>query len=165
MASTVFPPGVPSFLPQNSQTRIYLYNSKFLTFKLNEKVAKMFESPISDVGKRTWKTKGSYATFEILVHLFKFDQNPLSSPYNTAKSVASLYLQHEDTDVSFYPFSGSTGEGLPLRKVASNDPVLCHIANIDFDFLERAGNMFDVCKITFITNEFYDLSKLILNPA
>lgn len=163
MASSVFPSGVPSFLPQNSQTRIMLYYS-VLDASFSEKVAKMFQSPISEVGKRTWKTKGKYASFKVMVHLHKFDSAPLASPYDSAKSIANLLLSYEDQDVSFYPFSGQLGSGLPLRKVASDNPALCHIANIDFDFLDKAGNTFDVCTITFIVNEFYDLKKLIITP-
>lgn len=158
--SNVFESGVPKFVGTGTPNSngVTLYYS-VLDANFSEKVMKMFESPVSTAGTRTWKYKGRHATFNVTVHLHKFDSKPLSSPYNSAKSVAALLLTYDNQDIQFYPFYNSLNE-LGIKNLAGT-LITCHIENISFDFLEKVGSRFDICTITFRTNAFYDLSRLI----
>lgn len=156
--SGVFPNGVSSFLESGGSTRKVLYYSTLVEWT-PERSQKMFESPVSTTGLRTWKYKGEYATFKIKMLLHKFDSDPLTAPYNTAKSVANLLLDYENTDVSFYPFGELSGS--PITAVSTSNHVPCRML-LDFDFEIKEGALLDVCYLTFITNQFYDKGKLII---
>ena len=164
--SSIFGIGVPKFTgtgSPDSTTRILYYS--ILDPKFSEKIYKIFDSPVSVSGKRTYKTRGRYATFYVTVNLYLYDSNPhgISSLPN-AKTFANTLLSYEDKDVIFYPFKdGSTlgdGAGKTLKN-ASAETVNCRLVDLDFDFIEKRGGMFDVVTLTFMTNEFWNLASII----
>ena len=159
--SNVFETGLPRFVGTGTpdSNGVILYYS-ILDASFSEKVMKMFESPVATAGTRTWKYKGRHATFSVTVHLHKYDSNPPSTGiYASAKAFVAALLTYEDQDVNFYPFYDAGAEK-PIKDTAGA-LVTCHIVDIKFDFLERVGSLFDICTITFQTNKFYDLTKLI----
>lgn len=166
--SKVFGLGVPKFVgtgSPDSGTLILYYSN--LDPQWSDKRQKMFESPVSESGHRTWKVKGKHASFTVMVHLHKYDVTPpaAGAEYQTSKAFVKKLLTYEDKDVTFYPFKDAAtlndGAGLPLKDASSNT-ITCHIADLQFDFLEKAGSRFDVCTITFVTNDFYDINKSVL---
>jgi hypothetical protein len=163
--STVFETGVPMFTgiaPADTTERLLSYST--IEFQ-SEKVQKMFQSPVSSTGHRTWKIQGTAAnharhlTFNVHVELHKFDSNPLTSPFDSAKAAAALLLTYEDTDVYFYPFFNV----LNYLGVKNSAGVLvpCHLVEIQFGWKVLAGALLDVCDLTFMTNDFCDISKLV----
>lgn len=160
--SSVFGVSVPKFVGTGDpdSNTVILYWS-ILDPKFSDKRQKMFESPVSQSGHRTWKVRGKHASFDVMIHLSKWDIPGVSD----AKGFVSNLLRYEDKDVYFYPFKDAAvigdGLGLPLKD-ASDNLITCHIADIQFDFLEKRTAEFDVCTITFVTNDFYDLKKSVL---
>lgn len=160
--STVFETGVPKFVGTDTNGVTLYYSTIEI---VPEKTQKMFQSPVSNSGHRTWKIqgtaadKGRHITFNVHMELHKFDSNPLSSPYNTAKSVAALLLNYEDDDVTFYPFYNA-GNELAVKNNAGTI-VKCHFVDIRFGFKILPGALLDVCELTFMTNDFCDLAKLV----
>lgn len=161
--STIFENGVVAFTgngtPDSDEVLIYY---SILEPSFSEKAMKMFDSPISTTGTRTWKHKGIHATFEVLVHLHKYDNTPkpsVSAWHQTAKAMAKKLLTYQDKDVTFYPFFNESNK-LPLKD-SSNNVVYCHLVNIDFNFLKKPSNVYDICTLTFKTNKFYDINKII----
>lgn len=160
--STVFESGVPKFTGSDSNSVTLYYSTIEL---VPEKSVKMFQSPVSESGTRTWKVKGAagnhgrHMTFNVRMHLHKFDSTPLTSPYNTARSVAALLLGYEDDDVTFYPFFNQSNQ-LPVKN-ANGDVVKCHFVDIKFGFLVQNGALLDICDMVFMTNEFIDISKIV----
>lgn len=160
MVDSVFGKGCPQFIV--GATTVSLYYS-VLDAKWSEKEQKLFASPISASGDRTYKVRGKYATFQVGIHLHKYDTNPagyvgLSSAYDTAQLLLSL----EDQDGTFYPFTtGWTPYGAQPIKDSSDNIVPCRLFDIQPDFLEKAGGKFDYWTLTFLTNKFYDMSKLL----
>lgn len=160
--STVFGISVPKFVGTGDpDTATVFLHCSILDPQFSDKRQKMFESPVSASGHRTWKVKGKHATFQVFIHLSKYDVTGIS----TAKEFVANLLRYEDKDVHFYPFKDAVSEnddlGLPLKD-AANNLITCHIADIQFDFLEKRGAMYDVCTITFMTNDFYDIKKSVL---
>lgn len=124
--------------------------------KFSEKVFKVFESPVSSSGQRTYKNKGRYATFYVVVYLFNYDINPRNyANLPSAKTMANTLLTYENQDVRFYPFNNEI-------KNSANANVHCRLIDLEFDFMEKIGSKHDIVTLTFMTNEFYDLSKLII---
>ena len=162
--STVFEIGPATFTGNgtpDSDTVIIYYG--ILEPSFSEEVLKMFESPISEAGTRTWKYKGRHATFEVLVHLHKYDlatKPSISAWHQSAKAMAKKLISYYNQDVTFYPFYDS-GNALPIKDSA-DAVVYCRLMHIDFNFLKKPGNAYDICTLTFKTNKFYDINKIIL---
>lgn len=160
--SLVFGTNVPKFVgtgdPDSATVTLYY---SILEPSWSEKSQKMFESPVSSTGHRTWKYKGRHASFKVFVHIMKHQLFGGS----VAKTWVSNLLRYDGKDVIFYPFKDAAvagdGNGLPLKN-SSDATITCRIANIEFDFLQKAGSLYDVCTITFITNDFYDITKSVL---
>ena len=130
----------------DSTTRILYYS--ILDPQFSEKVFKIFESPVSASGKRTYKTRGRYATFSVDVLLCRYVDNSLAiGSLPTAKQMASTLLSYEDKDVVFYPFKdGATygdGFGKPIKN-AANVNVNCRLIDVNFSFLENISGDYDV---------------------
>ena len=158
--SGVFETGVPLFTGSGDPDtlEVYLYHS-IIDPSFSEKTMKMFESPVSADGDRTFKNKGRHATFTVTVNLHKFDSSPGTGIYASSKAYAANLLRYENKNVYFYPFYNISN---PLGvKDSGGTLVPCHLTDIKFGFLERAGSLHDVCTITFVTTKFYDLSKLV----
>jgi hypothetical protein len=165
--STVFETGTPKFIGSDTNG-VSLYYS-ILTFT-EEKTQKMFQSPVSETGHRTFKNQGTVAdharhmTFNVHIELHKFDtirdDSPFDAPpYDSAKAFANLLLTYEDDDVTFYPFYNS-GNELAVKNNADSI-VKCHLVSITFNFKDNAGALGDVCDLVFMTNDFCDIRKLI----
>lgn len=164
--SSLFGIGVSKFTgtgTPDSLTQILYYSTLDPVF--SEKVLKMFESVVSSSGKRTWKVKGRYATFNVFVHLHKYDTNPLGiGGLPSSKTFYSTLLTYENNDVVFYPFKDGVADGDGLGKAIKNSAsanVNCRLVDIQNDFLIKPGSRLDVCTLVFKTNEFYDISKLV----
>ena len=160
--SAVFESGVPKFIGTDTNSVTLHYS----VIELNpDKSIRMFQSPVSESGKRTWKVKGLAAnhgrhmTFNVRVELHKFDSTPLTAPYNTSKSVAALLLGYEDDDVTFYPFYNS-GNELAVKNNAGT-VVKCHFVDIKFGFHVQAGALLDYRDLVFMTNDFMDIRKIV----
>jgi len=152
--SSVFGTGVPVFTGSGTpdSTTITLFYST-LQPSFSEKVMKMFESPVSADGVRTFKNKGRHATFTVIVNLYKYDLTPKASAdawTQSAKAMAAKLLTYENQNMTFYPFASP---GYSLQ---------CHLVDINFSFLENVGSVHDVCALTFKTTQFYDLSSLVI---
>lgn len=162
--SNIFGTGKPSFKGTGTpdSNDVILYHATIITSDFSEKVMKMFDSPVAGSGQRTWKHKGRHATFQVLVHLHKYDTEPPSTGiYATAKAFAQALLTYENQDVQFCPFYTSGGANIYLKN-SFNTVISLHVVSIEFDFLKKISSQYDIATITFKTNEFYDLSKLVL---
>lgn len=152
--SSIFGTGYSSFTGNGSpdSNTVVIYHST-LEPNFSEKISKMETSPVSTTGKRSFKTKGRHATFTVLVHLHKYDRatKPSADAWTQSSSLMAAklitYLHH---DVIFYPFT-TPGYGITT----------CHLTEIKFDFLRKIGAKYDICILTFKTNQVYDLSNLI----
>lgn len=160
--STIFEIGVPVFTAPNLDNVIFYYSNIEM---IQEKTQKMFQSPISASGHRTFKVQGTAAnharhlTFNIRVELHKFDSEPLAAPYNSAKAFASYLLSHEDENGTFYPFYNGANL-LPVKNNAGT-VVTCRLVDVQFDFKVTQGALLDVCDVTIMTNDFCDIRKLV----
>ena len=164
--SSIFGIGVPKFTgtgSPDSTTRTLHYS--VLDPKFSEKIYKVFDSPVSTSGKRTIKTRGRYASFYVTVHLHLYDSNPHGiAALPNAKTFANTLLSYEDKDVIFYPFkdgaAAGDGNGKPIKN-ASAETVYCRLIDLDFDFKDRVGALYDIVTLTFITTEFWSLASII----
>lgn len=163
--STVFESGTPKFIGSDSNG-VSLYYST-LTIE-EEKTQKMFQSPVSVTGHRTFKNQGTvedharHMTFRVHIEIHKFDDGALSglgTEYATAKAFANYLLGYEDDDVTFYPFYNASNE-LAVKNNAGTI-VKCHLVSITFKFKVNEGAIGDVCDLVFMTNDFCDIRKLI----
>lgn len=160
--SAIFESGPPLFVATDTTPVILHYSTIEI---IADKTQKMFQSPVSESGHRTWKLQGTAAdharhlTFNVHCEIHLFDSKPLTSPYDTAKSVAALLLQYEDDDVEFYPFYNVSN---PLAvKNNAGTTVRCHFVDVKFGFKVTAGALLDVVDMVFMTNDFCDLNKLV----
>jgi hypothetical protein len=158
--NSVFGSGCPSY--EYGSDSVYLHYSS-LDPKFSEKEQKMFLAPIAPAGDRTCKVRGKYASFNVGIRLYLYDENPQEIvDLPTAKEMALILLSHENHDVTFYPFSsGNTPYGAQPIMNTSGDIVPCRLFDIQPDFLDKAGGTMDYWTLTFLTNKFYDMSKLI----
>lgn len=164
--SSIFGIGVPKFTgtgTPDSTTRTLFYSELSPVF--SEKVYKIFETPVGDSGKRTYKSRGRYATFSVMVHLHKYDTDPAGiGSLPDAASLAAILLSYEDQDVIFYPFKdgSAAGDGLgkPVKNAAGTT-IYCRLIDLQFDFLEKVGSKYDIVTLTFLTNEFWSIGQLI----
>ncbi|MBI1939186.1 MAG: hypothetical protein HYS25_13840 [Ignavibacteriales bacterium] len=156
--STVFESGVPKILGIGDPDilEVNFYYSTFSEIEWSDKRFKMNES--IKTAKRTWYHKeGRHSTFNILINLFKYDTNPAGIVgIQNAKSTLINLFRYEHKDVKFCPF-GTT----PLKNVNSMD-ITVHVQNIEPAFLEEGTCLYDQCIVTLVTNELYDLSRLIV---
>jgi len=160
--SSVFPTGVPRFLDWGTSNGLILYHS-ILTANFSEKVYKMFESPVSATGHRTWKFKGKHASFNVKILLYKFDAvhgGTGSGDYASAKIFFDKLLSYEDHEISFYPFMDGSSTESPLRDDAGST-VSCQLENIIWSPTILEGSLLDTCDVTIRTNDYYNLSKLL----
>ena len=160
--SSVFPNGVPRFLKWGTSDGLILYHS-IMTANFSEKVFKMFESPVSATGHRTWKFKGTHASFNIHIKLYKFDAEyggSGSGDYASAKIFFDKLLSFDGEEISFYPFMDDSGTESPLRDDAGAT-VSCQLVQIVWRPEIEAGSLLDTCDVTIQTNDFYNLSKLM----
>lgn len=158
--SKVFYEGCPLFVHDKdlpTMEIVQLHHSEL--DKISENVLKMFSSPISLSGARKFKHRGKHTTFKVTENLFKYDSESRPSPHSSSKEVAKMLLKHEGHDVEFYPFY-DINNPKPVRD-KSGTPVLCHLVSVDFSFKERAGSKYDIAIMTFMTNNFHDMSKLM----
>jgi hypothetical protein len=161
--SSVFESGVPKFIGSDTNAVTIYYSTLEM---IEEKTQKMFQSPVSASGHRTFKYQGAvedharHMTFNVHVELHKFDSNPgIVSPYLSAKEFATCLLDYEDDDVTFYPFYNDSNQ-LAVKNNAGT-VVKCHLVQIKFGFKVQAGALLDVCDLVFMTNDFCDLRKLV----
>jgi hypothetical protein len=151
--STIFGNGKPKFTgtgTPDSTARTFYY--PILTeMNFSEKITKMNESIISH--KRTWDHKGRHGLFVVKELLYKLTTSP------TPKEWLTTLLTYEHQDVKFYISSDATA---PCLKNTAGTDITCHIVNIEPGFEDNRGLLLDYCLITFMTNEPYDLDRLIL---
>ena len=158
-ASSIFGVGVCAIQgtgTPDSTKRIIYYS--VMTPNYSDKRMQMFESPIDTTGTRTYKYRGRYAEFDVMIYLFKYDWNYLAiAGLPSAKTMANTILSYDNQDVLFYPVN--TGSAI---KDSSGSTVSCHVTDVQFSFLDKVGNTQDICTFHLKTNKFYDITKLLV---
>lgn len=158
--SDIFVTGPPKMIgtgdPDSNGTTFF---HSIITPTWNDTIQKVFTSPIS--AARTVKTKGIHASFDIVVFAYKYTLNPPypADEYQTAKAFATWLLKYIDKDVQFYPFYDVSDA--KILKDSSSNIITCHVMSIDFDWLKKPSNEYDIIRVTLQTNSPYDISKII----
>jgi hypothetical protein len=151
--SNIFGNGIPKFIgtgSPDSTSRTFKYPI-FQEMNFSEKITKINESIINH--KRTVDNKGRHGSFVVKELLHKLTTSP------TPKEWLNTLLSYEHKDVKFYISSDATA---PALKNTAGTEITCHVLNVEPGFEDNKGLLLDYCLVTFITNEPYDLSRLIL---
>jgi hypothetical protein len=154
---SIFGCSVPKFQGTGTPDNEYreLTNSKILEdSNFNEPLEIQFQSIVS--GKRTYETLGHYGVVKILVHLVK--DGVLAS-----RTALDVLLTYKGQDVILYLHKDKDAVndnlGYPLYTIPDLE-VECHVVDIK-PFYLYDNTLFDACIITFITNNYYNISYTI----
>ena len=154
---SIFGVSVPKFVgtgTPDSNTITLTYGKILSSTNLSETEEIVHKSIIN--GNRSYDTLGTHATIDVLVQLHRHS-------VATARTTLTTLLTYKNQDVVLYlhkdgdTVGDGTGKALQTSTPAN---VSCRIRDIK-PFYQHDNILFDACIITFITNEYYDISQTI----